>query len=223
MLKIGISLLQTDERIQTSLQINMAMQILSTIHAQQIHTLILMTQMVTMRMIMIFQIKIFLTRYEGFQYFFEERANTNKETITTAINAIFNTDLRFNDQWKVTSQVGLQWEQLDLEQYIGANTFTMRDLRYESRYDNGTKYRIPKVVCTKLQAPQHHRLRGNCKGEWSQSFADIHEVQIMGGSEIRKNWYNSLTSNAYGYDPKTLTTKPVVIRDDQDAKNIHYI
>ena len=40
----------------------------------------------------------------------------------------------------------------------------------------------------------------------------------MGGSEIRKNWYNSLTSNAYGYDPKTLTTKPVVIRDDQDAK-----
>lgn len=65
MLKIGMSLLQTDERIQTSLQINMAMQILSTIHAQQIHTLILMTQMVTMRMIMIFQIKIFLTRYEA--------------------------------------------------------------------------------------------------------------------------------------------------------------
>ena len=27
----------------------------------------------------------------------EDRANTSKETITTAINAIFNADLRFND------------------------------------------------------------------------------------------------------------------------------
>ena len=149
---------------------------------------------------------------------FEERANTNKETITTAINAIFNTDLRFNDQWKVTSQVGLQWEQLDLEQYIGANTFTMRDLRYESRYDNGTKYRIPEGGMHKVTGSTTSQITWKLQGEWSQSFADIHEVQIMGGSEIRKNWYNSLTSNAYGYDPKTLTTKPVVIRDDQDAK-----
>ena len=41
----------------------------------------------------------------------EERNNTSKETVTTAINSIFNVDLRFNDHWKVTSQVGLQWEQ----------------------------------------------------------------------------------------------------------------
>lgn len=121
-----------------------------------------MTQMVTMRMIMNISNKDIPDPLRGFNIF-EERANTNKETITTAINAIFNTDLRFNDQWKVTSQVGLQWEQLDLEQYIGANTFTMRDLRYESRYDNGTKYRIPEGGMHKLQAPQHHRLRGNCK------------------------------------------------------------
>ena len=65
MLKIGMSLFANRRKNTDSLQINMAMQILSTIHAQQIHTLILMTQMVTMRMIMIFQIKIFLTRYEA--------------------------------------------------------------------------------------------------------------------------------------------------------------
>ena len=112
---------------------------------------------------------------------FEERANTNKETITTAINAIFNTDLRFNDQWKVTSQVGLQWEQLDLEQYIGANTFTMRDLRYESRYDNGTKYRIPEGGMHKVTGSTTSQITWKLQGEWSQSFADIHEVQIMGG------------------------------------------
>ena len=66
---------------------------------------------------------------------FEERANTNKETITTAINAIFNTDLRFNDQWKVTSQVGLQWEQLDLELKItdGVKQYIV-DKAYDPKY-----------------------------------------------------------------------------------------
>ena len=62
MLKIGMSLF-ANRRKNTDFVADM--QILSTIHAQQIHTLILMTQMVTMRMIMIFQIKIFLTRYEA--------------------------------------------------------------------------------------------------------------------------------------------------------------
>ena len=74
------------------------------------------------------------------------------------------------------------------------------------------------VCLHKVTGSTTSQITWKLQGEWSQSFADIHEVQIMGGSEIRKNWYNSLTSNAYGYDPKTLTTKPVVIRDDQDAK-----
>lgn len=63
--------------------------------------------------------------------------------MTTAINAIFNTDLRFNDRWKLTSQVGLQWEEMGLEQYIGANTFTMRDLRDDSKYNSGKDFLIP--------------------------------------------------------------------------------
>ena len=57
---------------------------------------------------------------------------------------MFNADLRFNDHWKLTSQVGLQWEQANQEQYIGGNTFTMRNMRENSKYDNGTKYLIPR-------------------------------------------------------------------------------
>ena len=41
----------------------------------------------------------------------------------------------------------------------------------------------------------------------------------MAGSEIRKNWYDAIATNAYGYDPKTLTTKPIIFRDKDDAKN----
>ena len=149
---------------------------------------------------------------------FEERDNTDKETVTTAINAIFNTDLRINDQWKLTSQVGLQWDQVELEEYTGENTFTMRDIREDSKYDGGKKYRIPEGGRHKVSNSTTSQITWKLQGEWNQSFADIHEVQIMAGSEIRKNWYESLTSNAYGYNPKTLTTKPITIRDDDDAK-----
>lgn len=154
---------------------------------------------------------------QGFNIF-EERANTNKETVTSAVNAMFNADLRFNDHWKLTSQVGLQWEQANQEQYIGGNTFTMRNMRENSKYDNGTKYLIPEGGMHKVNDATTSQITWKVQGEWNQSFKDIHEVQIMAGSEIRKNWYDVVASNAYGYDPKTLTTKPIIFRDENDAK-----
>lgn len=146
----------------------------------------------------------------------EDRANTSKETITTAINAIFNADLRFNDHWKLTSQVGLQWEQSGVEQYIGANTFSMRDMRKDSK--SGDTYRIPEGGMHKVSNATTSQITWKVQGEWSQTFKNIHEVQIMGGSEIRKNWYETLASNAYGYDPKTLTTKPLILTENDDVK-----
>ena len=155
---------------------------------------------------------------QGFNIF-EERANTNKETVTSAVNAMFNADLRFNDHWKLTSQVGLQWEQANQEQYIGGNTFTMRNMRENSKYDNGTKYLIPEGGMHKVNNATTSQITWKVQGEWNQSFKDIHEVQIMAGSEIRKNWYDAIATNAYGYDPKTLTTKPIIFRDKDDAQN----
>ncbi|SHE96924.1 TonB-linked outer membrane protein, SusC/RagA family [Bacteroides faecichinchillae] len=159
---------------------------------------------------------------QGFNIF-EERANTSKETLTTAINAIFSADLRFNDHWKLSSQVGLQWEQAGLEQYVGNNTFTTRNLREGSQYwDNVNrvyKYVIPEGGMHKATNSTTSQVTWKVQGEWNQTFKDIHEVQIMAGSEIRKNWYESLTSNAYGYDPKTLTTKPLIFKDEDQAKS----
>ena len=151
---------------------------------------------------------------QGFNIF-EERNNTNKETLTTAINAIFNADLRFNDHWKLTSQVGLQWEQADQEQYIGDQTFSMRYLRDIT--DTGNI--LPEGGIHKINNSTTSQITWKVQGEWNQSFGEIHEVQGMAGSEIRKNWYESLASNAYGYDPKTLTTKPIYFRNDEDVKN----
>ena len=52
-----------------------------------------------------------------------------------------------------------------------------------------------------------------------QTFNYIHEIQVMGGSEIRKNWYDSQASTGYGYDPKTLTFKNLIFKDETQASS----
>ncbi len=73
---------------------------------------------------------------------FEERENTDNETIISSFNSIFDTELRFNDQWKLSSQVGIQWDQSSQEQYVGENTFNMRNIREDSSYDEN-QYIVP--------------------------------------------------------------------------------
>lgn len=154
---------------------------------------------------------------------FEERDNTSNETIITALNSIFDVELRFNDQWKVTSQVGLQWDQSEQEQYVGKNTFNMRNMRENSKYwDNQSqdnKYLLPEGGMHKRGDSTTSQITWKLQGEYKQTFNDIHDVQVMAGSEIRKNWYKSLSSIGYGYDPKTLTTIPIIFPDESKAKS----
>lgn len=148
---------------------------------------------------------------------FEERENTDNETIISSFNSIFDTELRFNDQWKLSSQVGIQWDQSSQEQYVGENTFNMRNIREDSSYDEN-QYIVPKGGMHTVNNATTSQITWKVQGEYKNTFNDIHDIQIMAGSEIRKNWYNTQFTAGYGYDPKTLTTKPLNIRNDKDAE-----
>lgn len=161
-----------------------------------------------------------LTR--GFNIF-EERENTSNETVTTSLNSIFNADLRFNDNWKISSQLGVQLDDSKQEQYVGQNTFNMRHMRENSKYMDRTskmfKYVLPEGGMHKVANSKTSQVTWKTQGEYKNTFANIHDVQIMVGSEIRKNWYESESSTGYGYDPRTLTTKPLIFRDEDQAKS----
>lgn len=150
---------------------------------------------------------------------FEERANTSKEAINTAVNSIFDVELRFNDQWKLTSQIGVQWEQLSQEEYVGMNSFNMRNQRESNTFykDGVKKYIIPEGGMLKNTAATTSQITWKTQGEYKNTFADIHDVQIMAGSEIRKNWYENHVSTGYGYDPKTLNFKNLNFKDEAQA------
>ena len=137
---------------------------------------------------------------QGFNIF-EERANTNKESVTTAINSIFDVQLRFNDQWKVYSQIGVQWDQLSQEEYAGINSYNIRNIRETNKYwKNGVQtYLIPEGGMLKTTNSTTSQLTWKIQGEYKNTFGDIHDIQIMAGSEIRKNWADNQASTGYGY------------------------
>lgn len=157
---------------------------------------------------------------QGFNIF-EERANTSDESVTTAINSIFNVDLRFNDQWKVSSQVGVQWDQLSREEYTGADTYNIRNLREENTYYDSEKketvYLFPEGGRLKKTSSTNSQITWKLQGEYKNTFGNIHDIQVMAGSEIRKNWLDNTSFTGYGYDPKTLTFQNIVFPDSEKA------
>ena len=50
---------------------------------------------------------------------------------------------------------------------------------------------------------------------------DIHEFEAMVGTEIRKTWEEKLYSAGYGFDRKTLTTKPIIFPEESQAFKLH--
>ena len=62
------------------------------------------------------------------------------------------------------------------------------------------------------------RLTWKGRLEYSNKFTDSHDLEVMLGTELRKAWYDYFSSTAYGYDPKTLTNKPVMFPSEDWAR-----
>ena len=54
--------------------------------------------------------------------------------------------------------------------------------------------------------------------EWNKRFNEIHDVELMAGTEVRHVESNIITSTAYGYDDRTLTTQPVLFPTENIAR-----
>ena len=153
---------------------------------------------------------------------FEERKNTSNEETINAISSIFDAELRFNDKLKFTTQLGLQLDKASKEQIADQESFSMRLTRKNSKYwdsaSQSNKYFIPDGGVHKAYENTNSQITWKAMGEYRDSFNDIHELEIMVGTELRKTWYETLFSAGYGFDRQTLTTKPVIFPDEDRAK-----
>lgn len=152
---------------------------------------------------------------------FEERQNTSLESVVNSFSSIFDAELRFNDKLKVTSQFGYQLDKTSKEEIADWDSYAMRSLYKRSNYDqNGeTKYFLPQGGVQKKYENSNSQITWKTMGEYRDSFNDIHELEVMVGTELRKTWYETLFSAGYGFDRRTLTTKPVVFPNESYASS----
>lgn len=153
---------------------------------------------------------------------FEERANTSNEETINSFSSIFDMELRFNDKLKLTSQFGYQLDKTSKKQFADKETFTMRSdmklSKYTDRVTGESKYFLPDGGQQKSNENSNSQVTWKAMGEYRDSFNDIHELEVMLGTELRKTWYETLFAAAYGFDPKTLTSKPIIFPDEVQAK-----
>lgn len=151
---------------------------------------------------------------------FEERQNTSNETTINSLSSIFDVELRFDDRFKITSQVGLQLDKTSREQIADQESFAMR-LEHQNRRNNGVSFLPKKGGFDKNYVNSDSQVTWKTMGTYRDTYADIHEFEIMVGSELRRTWATTLYSVGYGYDRRTMTNQPVVFPSESQAFPLH--
>lgn len=125
---------------------------------------------------------------------FEERQNTSNESVVNSFSSIFDAELRFNDKWKLTSQFGYQLEKTSREEIADWESYAMRYYYKLSEYSQGgeTKHFLPEGGMQKSYENSNSQITWKAMGEYRDSFNDIHELEVMAGTELRKTWYETL-------------------------------
>jgi len=149
---------------------------------------------------------------------FEERANTSNENTFTSLMSIFDAEFKWNEHFKVTSQFGLQWDENMIEKYAGQDSYAMRREKEQHQY-NGTTV-LPEGGSNKITENHSSQWTWKAMAEYQNRFKDIHELELMVGTEIRHNEDKSLYSAVYGYDARTLTSKPIIFPNEEKAESV---
>lgn len=151
---------------------------------------------------------------------FEERANTSKERKDRSIMALFDATLKFNSHLKLTTQFGLQHDNYTLTRYAGHDSYAMRKAKEYATFliDGERKSIFPDGGMNKVTEAHIDQWTWKAMLEWDRRLNDIHDVELMGGTEVRHVETGVVTSTAYGYDNRTLTTQPVIFPNESIAR-----
>ena len=146
---------------------------------------------------------------------FEERANTSHENTTQSFKSVFDVELKINSMFKLTSQVGLQIDKSSIEKIADKESYSIRKDRLRSLV-NGSSY-LPDGGFHKQTETSSSQVTWKAMGEFRKNIRNEHEIEAMLGTELRKTWYKSLYDAAYGYDRKTMQSKPILFPEERHA------
>lgn len=147
----------------------------------------------------------------------EERENTSNILKTQSLNSIFDARWDITEDIKYTSQFGMQYDLLNTEQIAFENTYYARFARAKSQYKdkvtNEPGLFIPEGGIIKNGEDRSNQWNWKNMLELNKRVNDVHEIDLMVGSELRRTYNRRVNTAGYGYNPRTLVTVPVIFPD----------
>ena len=138
--------------------------------------------------------------------FLEERARTEYTLKTRSIKTIFDLDYKPVKGLRIFTQFGLQVDNSMTEKMAQENTFFTRKYAYDSRI-SGVEY-LPKGGVIQNWNSDLSQYTWKAQAEYTGVFGK-HELDLMAGLEMRGTTNTSVHTKGFGYDHKTMTTKPI--------------
>jgi len=141
----------------------------------------------------------------------EERNNTSNVLKTQSLNAVFDVDWKILPKLTLRSQLGLQRDHKDTEQYGGKNSYFAR--RERAMSEVGNSFFIPEGGVIKEWKNSFSQWNLKTVLEYNLSLADKHEFDFMIGNELRRTKEEGVFSAGYGFNKETLTTETIIFPD----------
>lgn len=165
-------------------------------------------------------------RYIPFN-FLQERENTSYTLKNQSIKAILKTEYEILKGTKWISEFGVQMDKNTTHKFADENTYFSRKYREKSRYYNrNTKkyeYFLPLGGIVQDWNSNFNQYNWKNNLELSYNIDNLHEFDVLLGSEIRKNSSENLQSRGFGFNPKTLTTQGVVFNSSDNANKSEFL
>lgn len=147
----------------------------------------------------------------------EEIENTEYTLRNQSLKAVTDFEWKIIDGLRFTSQLGLQFENNASEKYGDQESFFTRLYRYTSRYK-----KVPIIPEGGIIQNWNNRFfQYNWKNQlfYSKQFSNKHDLDLMLGSEIRRNNTVAIHGKGFGFDPNSMTTKPLVFPEGFSGVN----
>lgn len=152
----------------------------------------------------------------------EERENTRNTLNSLQLKGVFDLEYEIIDGLTYGTLFGIQLENNDTEKWASQNSYYYRSYKAGTRYySGGYKYWLPEGSILQNYNADFFQYM------WRNSLAyektiGKHDVNLLGGSEIRNDRTNIISTKAFGVNDRTLTSIPVIFRNESDATNSLY-
>ncbi len=157
-------------------------------------------------------------RHLDFNYL-EEMNNTGHTLKNRSVKPLISLDYNVASWLKLSTQFSMQLEHIATEKVADANTYYVRKYREKTRGNDGN-YFLPPGGIIQNMTKDINQYQWKLQGEFNKLYGGRHAVNVMGGVELRQSKITDLMTRGFGYDPNSLTTKPLVFPEGSTLTNV---